>query len=42
MLVLRLTIVHALGASLEIARRLSEAGNITEIVLASVQAHLET
>ena len=42
MLELRQTIVQALGASLEIARRLSEAGNITELDLAREQAQLET
>jgi outer membrane protein, heavy metal efflux system len=42
MLELRQTIVQALGASLEIARRLSEAGNITELDLAREQAQMET
>jgi len=42
MLELRQTIVQALGASLEIARRLSEAGNITELDLAREQAQMKT
>ena len=42
MLELRQTIVQALGASLEIARRLSEAGNITDLDFARERAQLET
>jgi outer membrane protein, heavy metal efflux system len=42
MLDLRQTIVQALSASLEIARRLSEAGNITDLDLARERAQLET
>jgi cobalt-zinc-cadmium efflux system outer membrane protein len=42
MLELRQTIVQALNASLEIARRLSEAGNITDLDLAREQAQWET
>jgi cobalt-zinc-cadmium efflux system outer membrane protein len=42
MLELRQTIVHALSASLEIARRLSEAGNITDLDFARERAQLET
>ncbi len=42
MLELRQTIVQALNASLEIARRLSEAGNITDLDLARERAQWET
>jgi cobalt-zinc-cadmium efflux system outer membrane protein len=42
MLELRQTIVQALGASLEIARRLSEAGNITDLDFARERVQLET
>jgi outer membrane protein, heavy metal efflux system len=42
MLELRQTIVQALSASLEIARRLSEAGNITDLDLARERAQFET
>jgi cobalt-zinc-cadmium efflux system outer membrane protein len=42
MLELRQTIVQALSASLEIARRLSEAGNITDLDFARERAQLET
>ena len=42
MLELRQTIVQALGASLEIARRLSDAGNITDLDFARERAQLET
>ena len=41
MLELRETIVEALSASLEITRRLSEAGNITDLDLARERAQLE-
>lgn len=41
MLELRRTIVEALEASFEIARRLSEAGNITDLDLASERAQFE-
>jgi outer membrane protein, heavy metal efflux system len=41
MLELRQTIVQALNASLEIARRLSEAGNITDLDFARERAQLE-
>ena len=41
MLEVRQTIVQALGASLEIARRLSEAGNITDLDFARERAQLE-
>jgi outer membrane protein, heavy metal efflux system len=41
MLELRRTIVQALEASFEIARRLSEAGNITDLDLASERAQFE-
>ena len=42
MLELRQTIVQALNASLEVARRLSEAGNITDLDFARERALLET
>jgi cobalt-zinc-cadmium efflux system outer membrane protein len=42
MLELRQTIVQALSASLEIARRLSEAGNITDLDYTRERAQLET
>jgi len=41
MLEMRQTIVHALGASLEVARRLHEAGNITDLDLARERAQAE-
>jgi outer membrane protein, heavy metal efflux system len=41
MLELRQTIVHALSASLEVARRLHEAGNISDLDLARQRALLE-
>jgi cobalt-zinc-cadmium efflux system outer membrane protein len=42
MLELRQTIVQALGASFEVARRLNEAGNITDLDFARERALLET
>ncbi|MPZ77384.1 MAG: TolC family protein, partial [Deltaproteobacteria bacterium] len=42
MIELRQTIVQALDASFEIARRLSEAGNITDLDLARERAQFET
>jgi outer membrane protein, heavy metal efflux system len=42
MLELRQTIVQALGASFEVARRLNEAGNITDLEFARERALLET
>jgi cobalt-zinc-cadmium efflux system outer membrane protein len=42
MLELRQTIVQALGASFEVARRLNEAGNITDLDFAKERALLET
>ncbi|HWP58464.1 MAG TPA: TolC family protein [Candidatus Acidoferrales bacterium] len=41
MLELRQTIVESLGASFEVARRLHEAGNITDLELARQRAELE-
>jgi cobalt-zinc-cadmium efflux system outer membrane protein len=42
LLELRQTIVHALGGSFEVARRLSEAGNMTDLDFAKERASLET
>jgi outer membrane protein, heavy metal efflux system len=42
LLELRQTIVQALGASFEVARRLSDAGNITDLDFATERALLET